>query len=237
MTETAADKREAIVRRIFVIANAYLDQAPLDAPWEDDRELVDALKKRAGLVLPGHDLAGKFYTRLISIRDMNLEQVEHLHDTIIKNLSDMLGEDVNLLLPPPSPVPTARAAAEGGGAVPRSKAKAAPPLPEGEAAAQPPPEAIELPPDAAVGAMEFGRKMIALATDQTTTVENKLNMLDGLQPFWIEALGPGYQDMVKAVIKALKQGVQGDTNVLETAIRYVGTHSKYWNPTPGKVRP
>ena len=76
--------------------------------------------------------------------------------------------------------------------------------------------------------------MHELATDQRTTVAEKLAILKNLGPYWVEALGAGYGDMVKAVIKALEQGVQGDDNVLQTALKYVDTHSKYWNPNPPK---
>lgn len=203
----AEEQRERYLKRTFALAQAFLKEIDVSV-WDDAGDLIDAVKKRAGLVIPGHTLEGKFYPRLVSSRHMNNNQVQHLHDETVKHLSKLLGRDVNELLPP-----------RGSGDERSPAAGDAPP-----AAGR----RIEL-------AQEFVAKAIFVAKDPKLKDPEKLSVLAGMGPIWHETLGEGYHAMVNTVIKSLQKAVQGKMD-MKDVIQYAQTQAQYWNPNPGRPK-
>jgi pyruvate/2-oxoglutarate dehydrogenase complex dihydrolipoamide acyltransferase (E2) component len=232
MTEQA-DKRQRTLRRVFALGQATLKALGDNSHWEDVAELIDAVKIRGGLVLPGHTLDGHFYRRLVSSRDMTNAQVEHLHDQCVKHLTQLLGMDVNLLLgprgeqaPPPQgePKPSpARAAFPNSGKAPAAVD------PRQSSAAGP---RVDSSPRRDELAREFGTKMIAVARDPKTSVEEKVAVLNNSAALWHESLGPGYANMVTNVVAELIKAVEGQA-AMKDVLAYVDARVRYWNPNPG----
>jgi hypothetical protein len=183
------EQRNKLLRRVFTLASEFR-KAVEDPVWGDAQEVVDAVKRRAGLVLPSNDLAGKFYTRLLPTARMNRAQVKHLHDVAVKELSAMLGRDVNDLLPP---LPSGEEPAE-------KPAAARPAVGLGPAAGHVPPHTP----------LDFLRQMLAVVKrDPEVAAADKVNILKGAAPLWHEHLGPGYVGMVNAVIQELCRALEG----------------------------
>lgn len=211
----AEDQRDRYLKRTFALARAFLKEAGVEV-WADEGELIDAVKKRAGLVLPGHTLEGKFYPRLVSSRHMNNNQVQHLHDETVKHLTKLLGRDVNELLPPREAVAEGTPAAAHNRLVPNETAA-------GASYTEPKPGLVR----------EFGAKALAVAKDASIDTKAKLSTLAGMEPIWHETLGIGYHTMVSTVIKHLSMAVEGKLE-LKDVMAYVDTRISYWNPNPGR---
>lgn len=213
----AEEQRDRYLKRTFALAQAFLKAVDVKV-WDDAGELIDAVKKRAGLVLPGHTLEGKFYPRLVSSRHMNNNQVQHLHDETVKHLSKLLGRDVNELLPPRGSGDEGTPAAAHNRLVPNETAA-------GASYTEPKPEL----------AKEFAAKAIAVTRDPKIDTKAKLSTLAGMAPIWHEMLGAGYHNMVNNVITHLQKVVEGKMEAKDVLL-YVESHARYWNPNPGRPK-
>jgi hypothetical protein len=208
------EQRNRLLRRTFKLASEFL-KAVEDPIWADAQEVVDAVKKRAGLVLPSNDLAGKFYARLLPTSRMNRTQVRHLHDAAVKELSAMLGKDVNTLLPP---LPGEEHGEKPAAARPAAGTKPAAGQPEHTPA-------------------DVLRQMLSVVkNDPQVPGEDKAKILRNAAPLWHKTLGPGYAGMIKAVIGQLCLALTGKADITD-AFRYADSKVRYWNPNPGKPKP